>query len=705
MVEKINFYHGITDVLQIDHSQMPMKKLNLVEDVVHAAEKSTTAKQFFMSMRKIKEKTAKKVDNLLKNINRMRKSEGGLRAEIRIPLNRAIQHFKLLESILDDEFVGNNSIILDSETVSKYLKFQVALLSEPIFNCLTKIRVSDSEAMPTIDFKDALSTISAFESLLQNTLFAGSTRSYMYDVLWSKSNPSSFDLCRKINVLNRLDFTGERWVAENLVAGGSMGEMRKLIEKHKLKNGADSVATFKAFVRLREANSWEERANILWSEYHDYIVNKHPEDFVIDEKGYSRPKEYLTTSSEYNAAHAASLVFNSGRIDGKSSVWRTPYLVAYVSLRGGSGANENLEKALSSVAEQMPNLFLHVHGDKDHFYAKSTHRKYVICRNQAKIQQQQAHVPSFLQRTDPKRSSLATGPSLKCKFSRQEHVQLCKGLNTYSDGINCMVKIASDERLGFLFGSHNYLGKPRTNVDLKDKLRNLEKRGLVTRENGLYILKGSNSLECAGLEKVVFFEREDILTPPPTLPDGIDQSCEDDSDLSTNCDVAVSSSFDIDNVMVVDSCHHPVNDDMDSLLDINEQLSQSIPSNSPTWEKCTDSELFSSDTEQEPLVPKKKYKRLLGSVRAWKIVGKIFPESTKTYYNALLHIPINRDEPNQKSWSSIHRDHITKAKRDLTRWNILLQELVKDRLVSIVQVKSKKNQYFAIRKFKAKSKK
>lgn len=61
MVEKINFYHGITDVLQIDHSQMPMKKLNLVEDVVHAAEKSTTAKQFFMSMRKIKEKTAKKV--------------------------------------------------------------------------------------------------------------------------------------------------------------------------------------------------------------------------------------------------------------------------------------------------------------------------------------------------------------------------------------------------------------------------------------------------------------------------------------------------------------------------------------------------------------------------------------------------------------------------------------------------------------------
>ena len=129
---------------------------------------------------------------------------------------------------------------------------------------------------------------------------------------------------------------------------------------------------------------------------------------------------------------------------------------------------------------------------------------------------------------------------------------------------------------------------------------------------------------------------------------------------------------------------------MDSLFDINEQLSQSIPSNSPTWEKCTDSELFSSDTEQEPFSSKKKYKRLLGSVRAWKIVGKIFPESTKTYYNALLHIPINRDEPNQKSWSSIHRDHITKAKRDLTRWNILLQELVKDRLVSIVQVKSKR---------------
>jgi hypothetical protein len=40
-----------------------------------------------------------------------------------------------------------------------------------------------------------------------------------------------------------------------------------------------------------------------------------------------------------------------------------------------------------------------------------------------------------------------------------------------------------------------YLGKPKTNVDLKDKLRNLEKLGLVTQENGLYILIDSNSLE------------------------------------------------------------------------------------------------------------------------------------------------------------------------------------------------------------------
>jgi hypothetical protein len=112
-----------------------------------------------------------------------------------------------------------------------------------------------------------------------------------------------------------------------------------------------------------------------------------------------------------------------------------------------------------------------------------------------------------------------------------------------------------------------------------------------------------------------------------------------------------------------------------------------------------------SETEETTMVQKKKYKRILGSIRAWKILSIIFPENTKTYYNAILHLPITRDEPNQKSWSSIHRDHITKKKRDLTRWNALLERLVKDRLVSIVNMKSKKNQCFAIRKFKAKSKK
>jgi hypothetical protein len=75
----------------------------------------------------------------------------------------------------------------------------------------------------------------------------------------------------------------------------------------------------------------------------------------------------------------------------------------------------------------------------------------------------------------------------------------------------------------------------------------------------------------------------------------------------------------------------------------------------------------------------KKYKRLPGHVRAWKIVHSVFPQSTSTYYNAILHLSKNHGNPIKLSWAEINRNHINKKKRDYKKWDILLHKLVRAR--------------------------
>ena len=110
---KINLYNGGPDCLQINHSQCPIESLNVCTRVLDVVAKFPSQNTFVKDLTKIKDDSVQKVDSLVKNAENMKLSESAVRAEIRIPLSRALSLGPLLEHFIDDSFVQKITLVFD----------------------------------------------------------------------------------------------------------------------------------------------------------------------------------------------------------------------------------------------------------------------------------------------------------------------------------------------------------------------------------------------------------------------------------------------------------------------------------------------------------------------------------------------------------------------------------------------------------------
>ena len=216
------------------------------------------------------------------------------------------------------------------------MKFWITLLFQPILIFLTRLITSYKELNGTDNpLERYLPTISAFESLLSNTLFSGSTRSFLPSILFnkSKSDRISFELLKCIKQKNRICFSGDLWAKEELLIASDSQLLDELTKRFRVPDMETIMKTFNLLLTVKNANSHELIAELLWRSYFDLIWARYPDDFdenitEVDELKASalvlNDKVKIAARTKLTYEAAARYVFNLERN------WNLPHLIAYV---------------------------------------------------------------------------------------------------------------------------------------------------------------------------------------------------------------------------------------------------------------------------------------------------------------------------------------------------------------------------------------
>lgn len=393
-IMKKNFYCGLPDCMQINFSQSPVERLDIAKKLLTIVAKLPPQNKFAKDIVALEADATKKINKLMGNCDNLLISESAVRAEIRVRLERAISFAQVLDSYVDEDFAATNCIVLDMGTLTKLIKFWISLLFQPIINSLSKVLYSYNQLGTSENpLEKYLPTISAFNSLLTSSLFSGNTWSFLPSYLYGKSKVDrvSFELLKSIKERNRIDFSGELWIKDELLIAGDSKLLDELIKKFRIPDMDRVIETFNLLINIRNTKTDKQIAILLWNAYFKVLWQKSPADFHEGIRGNERLKEAtLILTEEVKLAKkslpydtAVQHVFSVERLEkakGRNSdVWSFPYLLAYKDLTHGESkikVKTNLDMALAEVAVELGIEYVHVHGDETHFFQHSSKRTY-----------------------------------------------------------------------------------------------------------------------------------------------------------------------------------------------------------------------------------------------------------------------------------------------------------------------------------------
>ena len=336
----------MTDLLQIDFSQRPFRKMNICEKVYSCFKNDPDEKSFSRKIHSIRSNFDGKIDSFLENVDNLVMTESPLRAEFRMPLNRVLSMTNLLDLYLNDTFIKKHSIILGALTVVRLMKFWTKFLTQPINNTMSKLVIFCGEKSFSDEklFNSYLTNISAFESILTETFVNGTTRSSIPEILWKSSTSktgngkASLNLMKGIKELNRLNFKGTSWSDVEREICGTSQLLTQIETSRKFRFCKHLSLTFKLIQELKLAINYDEKANLLWDSYFNYLWSIKPDDFYKETDANDRMKlghlkAKLRVRVTFDHKQAVENVFNLERLDSaknvNSTTWNTPFLVAY----------------------------------------------------------------------------------------------------------------------------------------------------------------------------------------------------------------------------------------------------------------------------------------------------------------------------------------------------------------------------------------
>ena len=390
---KVNCYNGVIDNLQINVSQSPLELLNLVKQILKLVDRFPSHDVFSRKLEQIHNGARAKIETLLRNCGNMGADPSPVRAEFRFPLEKCVSMAGLVDFFFTEEFVQEHAVVLHMADVKKLIKFYVDLLYHPILNGFTQLRAAYSGDINVQNpLRAFLPSISAFESLLTASLFSGNTWSFLPNFLYGRAteNRPSLELLKAVKNLNRLDFTGTLWLADEEMIVGGADLLDELARRYNYRNMDRLTEVFNLILKVRSSTTLEEIAKLLWKSYFDFLYGSFPDDFVpgVTEAEYGR----LSTLNQgptvivaqqrrniLNFPAATQLVFRIERLNDSERmnymVWVLPHLIAYRDICYFVQKPE-LDYVLARTAERMGIEFVHGHGDLSHIFTRSNEHRY-----------------------------------------------------------------------------------------------------------------------------------------------------------------------------------------------------------------------------------------------------------------------------------------------------------------------------------------
>ena len=324
------------------------------------------------------------------------------------------------------------------------------------------------------DISGRLLTLSVFEGLLTFGLFSGKFISYSNDFTFKSgrnSNVESLNLLRSIKSLNHLVFPPHLFDAQSLKVKCTTESVYQQIMS---KFGSDAKAGLDALSLILDiknpAFNRKHKARMLWEAYFDEIPS---EDF-LNNGSYRWRSSSLNTQErityllrKISVEEAVAKVFDPEKFD--CPAWNKRYLRAFEQWITVN-PTEDYKLLLIEAAIDMDIAHIRYHSGPDSFFSHG--KKYVLIGENRNVQIEKRPRKVFdgivvmeKHSEPPKKKRLRDYTSKKVRFSDEEIIDLLRGINFI--GVSKWAQILDCPELKF--------EKRRTNVDLKDKARNLEK--------------------------------------------------------------------------------------------------------------------------------------------------------------------------------------------------------------------------------------
>jgi len=540
---------------------------------------------------------------------------------------------------------------LDLNDVVGLLKYWIVLLYTPITNSLAhfngELRFNHSAYAL---LKTYIPTISAFESLIESTLFGGNFFSFLGKTVWSNraSEEESLKLRDSIIKFNRLNFAGASWNPDLKLIQGSEDLLDYFLSKYRINTAAYVRDSYQILYEIGQEQCYKVKAKILWDSYFKHIWTRYQNDFKFsssDSFDYSIERINASTRVFINRdfisfSDAFSLIFAIDKLDRKiGNCWKVPYLLCYQKLLNDGAIKQNLENAMLDYA--INNIeYIHEVGSRDRFFKQTEHHYIKLClcpnvQNLFSLATNTKHKKVYVPRT---------------KYSQIELNMFCIGLNYFAGRKLLIRRITDSKQLGFSrLYDPNSQRKTRNNGQLLHLWNKLQSNGQIKIEaNTGIIYHISSSVEaCTPVEGVNYSDEEEVEI----------------NNFSSRADskkkpTLLNREFEPDKNQQIEFSTPQRNDFQNS--ENNSQFSDLTIEN------------HEKDIENHSETIIEKLNRVIEST------GIIF---ARQHANVLYKLPYIHSDLFPLNWSETYGSLISKNIRDYKKWNELRDKLIAEKLI------------------------
>ena len=269
---------------------------------------------------------------IVANVNAARSRDGAIRAEMRLEFEDLASIGMLLADTFHPRNIVDKVVAISSETIMDLVNCYLTMLFDPILINLARIN-TDLSSRQLESFKDIITTISAFESLLTFTLFCGTTHSYVRKLVWATgptAHPDCLRLGHQIRNLNHLALSSVIWNPQEVKLSHGTNEILEEMMSKISGRGAIDMEPLKLMLTIMDDSiAPYEKAVILWKSY----FNEIPSDDFTEPDALRWKSESLNpsvarfTATPVTMREATAKVFNTANL--ASQAWSRPYLRAF----------------------------------------------------------------------------------------------------------------------------------------------------------------------------------------------------------------------------------------------------------------------------------------------------------------------------------------------------------------------------------------